>query len=87
MDLQVNLNGKTIAIEEFQTIATATGATISYHDAKYVRFTGLADWQPVEQQLELLRTRLPAEYSKYRYSDGFMGEEDILLDFNIQYNY
>lgn len=87
MDLQINFNGQTIASEEFTAIAADTGATISLSTEKFVIFTGLDDWTTVESQLEQLRSRLPAEYSKFRFSDGFWGDEDILLQFNIQYNY
>ena len=87
MDLQINFNGQTVPQQELADIAQSTGATISLITDKFVTFTGLEDWSAVDTQLQALKTRLPAEYSKYRYSDGFMGEEDILLQFNIQYNY
>ena len=87
MDLQVNFNGREIDIEEFNTIASATGSTIKLTTARNVVFTGLEDWTAVETKLAELKTRIGPLYSKFRYSDGFMGDVDLLVEFSIQYNH
>ena len=87
MDLQVNFNGREIDIEEFNTIASATGSTIKSNSTRNVVFTGLTDWTAVETKLAELKTRIGPLYSKFRYSDGFMGDVDLLVEFNIQYNH
>jgi len=87
MDLQVNFNGREIDIEEFNAIASATGSNIKLNSNRNVVFTGLEDWTAVETKLAELKTRIGPLYSKFRYSDGFMGDVDLLVEFNIQYNH
>ena len=86
MDLQVNFNGREIDIEEFNTIASATGSTIKSSSTRSIVFTGLEDWTAVETKIADLKTRIGPLYTKFRYSDGFMGDVDLLVEINIQYN-